>query len=223
MTLGLTVGAAVLWLLFGSRAGCCRPCGADPSSTGCRPRSRWSGVSVPEFFTGMLLIYLLTSGPPALRWYPDGINYVPFTEDPVGWFVNMIPPWICLALLFAALYTRLTRAKMLETMSEDYIRTARAKGLPPRAVIGRHGLRAALPPLVTIVGHGHRRPARRGGPHRDAVQLPRHGTAGLHGDHHPGPAGDHGRHHRAALLIVLANIVVDVLHAFLDPRVRHGR
>ncbi|GFJ94854.1 ABC transporter permease [Phytohabitans rumicis] len=145
VTLGLTVGAAVLWLLFGVASGVLSAVRRGSVFDRLATTVALVGVSVPEFFTGMLLIYLLTSGPAWLRWYPDGINYVAFTDDPVGWFVNMIPPWICLALLFAALYARLTRATMLETMGEDYVRTAWAKGLAPRVVIGRHGLRAALP------------------------------------------------------------------------------
>ena len=77
---------------------------------------------------------------------------MPITTNPLLWARNLVLPWIALAFLYAALYARLTRAGMLETMSEDYIRTARAKGLPERTVIVKHGLRAALTPIVTIFG-----------------------------------------------------------------------
>ena len=80
------------------------------------------------------------------------MHYVPFTTNPLLWARNLVLPWVTLAFLYAALYARLTRAGMLETMSEDYIRTARAKGLPERTVIVKHGLRAALTPIVTIFG-----------------------------------------------------------------------
>ncbi len=78
------------------------------------------------------------------------VTYAPLTEDPLQWLKSMILPWIALAGAFAALYARLTRATMMETMSEDYIRTARAKGLPRRTVVVKHGLRASLTPIVTI-------------------------------------------------------------------------
>src|SRR4029450_6035815 len=78
--------------------------------------------------------------------------YEGLTQNPVQWFKSLILPWIALAFLFAALYARLTRANVMETMGEDYIRTARAKGLPRRTVVVRHGLRAALTPIVTIFG-----------------------------------------------------------------------
>src|SRR5207247_4757549 len=86
-----------------------------------------------------------------LRIFPN-VTYTPLTDNPLLWFQNLILPWIALAFLFAALYARFTRANMLETMAEDYIRTATAKGLTRRAVVGRHGLRAALTPIVTIFG-----------------------------------------------------------------------
>src|SRR4029453_13339533 len=78
--------------------------------------------------------------------------FLPFPQNPCLWAKNLVLPWICLAFLYAALYARLTRAGMLETMSEEYIRTARAKGLPERTVIVKHGLRAALTPIITIFG-----------------------------------------------------------------------
>jgi peptide/nickel transport system permease protein len=223
VTLGLTLGAAVLWLLFGVAAGVLSAVRRGSVFDRLATVVALVGVSVPEFFTGMLLIYLLTSGPSWLRLYPDGINYVPITEDPVGWFAAMVPPWICLALLFAALYARLTRATMLETMNEDYVRTAWAKGLPPRTVVGRHGLRAVLPPIVTLVGldvgallggvvlietlfcfPGLGRLAYRAITSQDLPVIMGVTIVG-------------------ALLIVFANLIVDLLYGVLDPRVRHGR
>ena len=106
------------------------------------------GYSFPSFFIGLLLLFFVV-----IRWrllpYP---SYVPPTENPVQFFQTMLLPWITLALLFAAFYIRLTRNQMLETLSEDYIRTARSKGLPEKVVVGKHGLRAGLTPIVTAAG-----------------------------------------------------------------------
>ena len=88
-----------------------------------------AGVSLPIFFTGLIVAGVVQLQVAAL---PERDSIVPFTTNPLLWARNLVLPWICLAFLYAALYARLTRAGMLETMSEDYIRTARAKGLPER-------------------------------------------------------------------------------------------
>ena len=107
-----------------------------------------AGVSLPIFFTGLIALELFS-----YKWpiFPN-VQFVPFTKNPALWARNLVLPWFTLAFLYAALYARLTRAGMLETMGEDYIRTARAKGLPERNVIFKHGLRAALTPIITIFG-----------------------------------------------------------------------
>lgn len=89
-----------------------------------------------------------------VQWplWSDGVNYVPFTDNPAQWAWNLIIPWCSLAFLYSALYARLTRVSMLEVMGEDYIRTARAKGLRESTVVAKHGLRSALTPIVTIFG-----------------------------------------------------------------------
>jgi peptide/nickel transport system permease protein len=109
--------------------------------------------SMPEFLLGLLLLYFayyrLTLAGAA--WFPAG-GYVPFTQDPRGWAQSLVLPWLTLALLTAATYTRLTRSSLLDVLGEDYIRTARAKGLSERRVVYRHGLRSALTPVVTQLG-----------------------------------------------------------------------
>jgi peptide/nickel transport system permease protein len=135
--------------------------------------------------------------------------------------VNLILPWITLAFLYSALYARLTRAGMLETMSEDYIRTARAKGLSERTVITRHGMRAALTPIVTIFGMDLG--LLLGG----AVVV--EATFGLHGlglftieaIQNQDLPEILGVTMLAAFFIVIANLFVDILYAYIDPRVRH--
>ena len=106
------------------------------------------GYSVPSFFIGVLLLTFVS-----IKWqlWPLPV-YTPFTENPAAWAQGLVLPALALAAVFAASYVRLTRAYMLETMSEDYIRTARAKGIKETAVIRRHGLRAALTPIVTAAG-----------------------------------------------------------------------
>src|SRR5262249_14496157 len=98
--------------------------------------------------TGLISLELFS-----YKWpiFPN-VTFVPLTQNPALWAWNLVLPWVTLAFLYAALYARLTRAGMLETMSEDFIRTARAKGLPERTVIVKHGLRAALTPIITIFG-----------------------------------------------------------------------
>ena len=147
-------------------------------------------------------------------------RYVSIADDPAQWFEALVLPWCALAFLFSAVYTRLSRAQMLETMSEDYVRTAEAKGLRRRSVVGKHVLRAALTPLVTTAGldiggalggtvitettFGLR------GLGRTAIDAVREadlptimGTVLL-----------------AAACIVVANIVVDLLYTTIDPSVR---
>jgi peptide/nickel transport system permease protein len=148
VTLSLAGGAAVLWLIFGTGVGVLsaikRGSLLDRASMGIA----LAGVSLPIFFTGNMLLLIFSY---KLQWIPN-VHYVPFTQNPAEWFTNLILPWVALVTIFAAAYARLMRASMLETMGEDYIRTARAKGLPRRKVIVRHGMRAAITPIVTIFG-----------------------------------------------------------------------
>ncbi len=150
-----------------------------------------------------------------------GRSFTDFTVNPLDWAYDLILPWITLAFLFAAGYARLTRAGMLETMNEDYVRTARAKGLTERAVVLKHGLRAALTPIVTIFG-------------LDVGLLL--GGAVLTETHVLAAGARQVRHRRrsptqdlpqvmgvtmfAAFFIVFANLIVDLIYAVVDPRVR---
>ncbi|TMK82967.1 MAG: ABC transporter permease, partial [Actinobacteria bacterium] len=106
------------------------------------------GVSAPVFWIGLIALVIF--------WHylhiSSGTGYVPITQSPVSWFGHFWLAWVVLALLYAGFYARMVRGNMLEVMSEDYIRTARAKGLSERRVIAKHGLRAALTPVVTMLG-----------------------------------------------------------------------
>jgi peptide/nickel transport system permease protein len=217
VTISLAIGAAVIWLVGGVAIGVIsalkRGTLFDRFSMGVA----LAGVSLPIFFTGLISLELFS-----YKWaiFPN-VTFVPLTTNPFLWARNLVLPWLCLAFLYAALYARLTRAGMLETMNEDYIRTARAKGLPERTVIFKHGLRAALTPIVTIFGMDL-------GLLLGGAIITEY-TFSLHGlglftilaiDNQDLPE-ILGVTMLAAFFIVFANLVVDVLYAVVDPRVRH--
>jgi peptide/nickel transport system permease protein len=220
-TLSLVAGAAVLWMALGILNGVL---------SAVRSRSlvdrAVTGVSLvfysmPEFLLGLLLLYfayyrLTVAG---FAWFPAG-GYVPLAGGPLPWFQSLVLPGITLALFQAAAYTRLTRSSLLEVLGEDYIRTARSKGLSERRVVYRHGLRSAITPVLTQFGIDLG--ALIGG---DVVVEQIFSIDGL------------GREAITALgnqdlpvivgivlfgtvAIVLANITVDLLYALLDPRIR---
>ena len=217
VTISLAIGAAILWLVGGVAIGVIsalkRGTLFDRFSMGVA----LAGVSLPIFFTGLLSLALFS-----YKWpiFPN-VTFVPFTQNPALWARNLVLPWVTLAFLYAALYARLTRAGMLETMSEDYIRTARAKGLPERIVIVRHGLRAALTPIITIFGMDL-------GALLGGAVITEH-TFWLNGlgqftilaiDNQDLPE-ILGVTMLAAFFIIIANLAVDILYAVVDPRVRH--
>jgi peptide/nickel transport system permease protein len=217
VTLSLAIGAAIIWLVTGVAIGVIsalkRGTLFDRFSMGIA----LAGVSLPIFFTGLISLELFS-----YKWpiFPN-VTYVSLTTNPFLWARNLVLPWICLAFLYAALYARLTRAGMLETMNEDYIRTARAKGLPERTVIFKHGLRAALTPIVTIFGMDLG--LLLGGAIITEYTFSLHGLGlftilAINNQDLPEILGVTML---AAFFIVIANLVVDVLYAVVDPRVRH--
>jgi peptide/nickel transport system permease protein len=216
VTLSLAIGAAILWLVGGVTIGVIsalrRGSIVDRLSMGVA----LAGVSLPIFFTGLVSLELFS-----YKWpvFPN-VEYIPITQNPLLWAKNLILPWICLAFLYAALYARLTRAGMLETMGEDYIRTARAKGLPEHTVIVKHGLRAALTPIVTIFGLDLG--LLLGGAIITEYTFSLHGLGlftieAINNQDFPEIMGVVML---AAFFIVIANMIVDILYAVVDPRVR---
>ncbi|MGZ6791402.1 MAG: ABC transporter permease, partial [Mycobacteriales bacterium] len=154
VTASLAIGAAVVWLLIGIPIGILAA--TKPRSVRDRAATVFAlgGLSVPTFVMGLLFLYLffyIFHTKLGIGYFP-GNGYVPLTQDPLGWFQHLILPWFALALVSAASYSRITRGSLLEVLGEDYIRTARAKGLTERRVIYRHGLRSALTPVVTLLG-----------------------------------------------------------------------
>jgi len=217
VTLSLAIGAAIIWLITGVGVGIVSALKRGTIFDRFSMAIALAGVSLPIFFTGLISLELFS-----YKWpiFPN-VQYVSFTANPLLWARNLVLPWLCLAFLYAALYARLTRAGMLETMSEDYIRTARAKGLPERNVIFKHGLRAALTPIVTIFGMDLG--LLLGGAIITEVTFSLHGLGlftvqAINNQDLPEILGVTML---AAFFIVIANLVVDIFYAVLDPRVRY--
>ena len=217
VTLSLAIGAAILWLIAGIGIGVVSALKRGSIFDRFSMTIALAGVSLPIFFTGLISLELFS-----YKWpiFPN-VQFVPFTQNPALWARNLILPWVTLAFLYAALYARLTRAGMLETMGEDYIRTARAKGLPERTVIFKHGLRAALTPIVTIFGMDIG--LLLGGAVLTEYTFSLHGLGlftieAIQNQDFPEIMGVVML---AAFFVVIANLVVDILYAVLDPRVRY--
>jgi peptide/nickel transport system permease protein len=219
VTLSLAVGAAILWLILGLSIGILSALKRGTIIDRVAMIIALAGVSLPVYFTGLVLLYVFVYGP--IRFLPPP-SYRPLTEDPYAWFTALILPWIALAFLYAALYARLTRANMLDTMSEDYIRTAVSKGLTQRKVVSKHALRAALTPIITIFGLDLG--ALLGGAilTEKVFSLPGLGYLSIDAIAKQDLPVIMGVTIVAALFIVVANIVVDVLYGVVDPRVRLG-
>jgi peptide/nickel transport system permease protein len=153
-TLSLAIGAALIWMIFGITIGVLSGL----------YQGRWldrvltvvalAGVSIPIFWLGAVLLYLLTykyHSWPVFSWIPPG-GYVPFTQDPAEWATHLFLPWITLAVVSIGFYARVVRNSLLDTRHQDYVRTAKAKGLSPSRVLVRHTLRTCLIPVVTLFG-----------------------------------------------------------------------
>jgi peptide/nickel transport system permease protein len=221
ITASVVVGAVVLWLIVGIGVGIL-------SAT--RPRSLFdrlstvgvlAGLSVPVFVLGELLIIgvFLPLNQHGISWIQTG--YYPLSQGLIPWMGHMILPWITLAAVQAAVYTRLSRGSLLDTLGEDYIRTARAKGLTERAVV-RQGVRSSINPLVTLVGLevgsllGGALLVER------VFNIPGVGNLAYEAVIHADFSVVQGTVLLAAMFIIVANIVVDIGYAYLDPRVRYS-
>src|SRR5258708_27138936 len=151
-TLSLIIGGAILWLIAGIGFGVLSATRARSLLDRVTTTGVLIGYSMPSFVLGGLLLFLVfvELSKVGILWFQPG--YYPITQSQITWLERMILPWITLASVQVAVYSRLTRGSLLDALGEDYIRTARAKGLPERRVIYRHGLRSALIPVVTQAG-----------------------------------------------------------------------
>ncbi len=221
ITGSLVLGSAILWLVIGVFNGV---------MSAIKPRSFLDRsltvfalffYSMPSFLLGLLLLYFLyfqltLAG---IDVFPPG-GFAPLSDGIGPWVQHLILPWLTLALVSAAIYTRLTRGSMLDVLGEDYIRTARSKGIPERRVIIRHGLRSALTPVVTQFGIDVG--ALLGGAvvTETVFGLPGIGKASIDAITQQNQPVIIATVLLASTAVVIANIVVDVFYAVLDPRVR---
>jgi len=219
VTASLALGAAVIWLLFGVGTGIISALRKGSVFDRASMGVALAGVSLPIFFTGLVSLIFFSYGHP-FRITAAGSHYVDITKNPAEWAYDLILPWFTLAFLFAAAYARLTRAGMLETMNEDYVRTARAKGLSERRVVLKHGLRAALTPLVTIFGLDLGLLMGGAVLTESTFSLPGLGKYAVDAVMRQDLPQVMGATMFASFFIVVANIVVDVLYGVVDPRVR---
>jgi peptide/nickel transport system permease protein len=176
------------------------------------------GISSPVFWLGLMALYIFWN---ELGW-TGGTGYISPTESLSGFFSHMILPWCVLALLFAATYARMTRNSLLETLGEDYIRTARAKGLTERDVIVRHGLRASLAPIVTMLGMDIALLVGGAIITESVFNIQGLGWLAIDGTLNQDLPTVLGVVMVATVAVVLMNLVVDIAYAFLDPRVRYA-
>lgn len=215
-TLSIAVGASVLWLLVGLSGGIVsairRGTWIDRGSQGLA----LAGASLQIYFVGLILQFFFVN---KLEWLPPPGYSSPW-EYPMDWLKQMILPWITLAFLLSAIYSRLTRSGMIEVMNEDYIRTARAKGLPARIINRKHVLRSALTPIVTVFGLDLG--VLLGGAviTEYVFNIPGLGKLATEAVANVDMPVVTGTVILAAVFIIITNIVVDLFYAFLDPKVR---
>lgn len=217
-TFSLCIGAAVIWMFFGILFGYLSAVRAGGLLDRVLTIVAVAGISMPIFLLGAIFLSYLTY---KTEIFPSG-GYVEFTESPLEWVEHLILPWVTLAILYIGFYSRVLRSNMLDVMNEDYVRTARAKGLGERRVMSRHVMRNSLIPIITLFGLDFG--ALLGG----AILI--EGIFGLDG------IGQYAYDSLknfdlppimaivlfGAFFIVLFNALVDIAYAYLDPRIRLG-
>ena len=217
VTLSLALGAALLWLLSGVSIGVLSALKRGSVFDRAAMGIALAGVSLPIFFTGLVALSVFSYG---LGITAPGGSYTPVNENPLLWAYDLLLPWITLAFLYSAAYARLTRAGMLDTMGEDFIRTARAKGLPESTVVVKHGLRAALTPILTLFGLDLGLLLGGAILTESTFSLPGIGKYSVDAVVNNDLPKVLGVVLVGSLFIILANLVVDLLYAVVDPRVR---
>jgi peptide/nickel transport system permease protein len=229
VTFSLATGAAVIWLLMGIPIGMLAA--THPRSIRDRLTTGLAlvGLSMPTFFLGLLLLYFLyyhvtvtlglDLGSPIHPIF-EPFGYVPFKSNPISWAHHLVLPWLTLAIVNAAVYSRMTRGSMLEVLGEDYIRTARAKGLSERRVVYRHGLRSALTPVVTLLGLDLGTLLGGAIITEKLFGLPGIGALAIDAVRDRDLPVLLGTVITAAFFIVVANLLIDILYGVLDTRVR---
>lgn len=218
-TFSLCIGAAVIWMALAIVFGYLSAVHAGKFTDRALTILSLIGISMPVFWLAAILLYFLTY---KVQLFPTG-SYVPFSESPLDWAYHLILPWFTLAVLYVGFYSRVLRSNMLDAMNEDYVRTARAKGLSERQVLFRHVLRNSMIPVVTLFGLDFGMVVGGGAILTETVYNL--DGVGLY-------AGEAIRSLDlpplmgvvmfGAFFIVLLNTFVDVVYAVLDPRIRLG-
>jgi peptide/nickel transport system permease protein len=217
-TLSLIVGASIMWLVIGVGIGVLSAVKRRSAVDRVVMGVALFGISAPVFWLGLVGLYIF--------WYKlgwvGGTGYVPFTESPTGWFSHMILPWTVLSMLYIAIYARMTRNNLLETLGEDYMRTARAKGLPERTVIFKHALRASLTPIVTMFGLDVALLVGGAVITETVFNLQGLGWLAVRSAQSQDLPTVVGVVLLAAVAVALMNLFVDIAYAFIDPRIRYA-
>jgi peptide/nickel transport system permease protein len=216
-TLSLAIGAGIIWLSLGILFGVISAISAGRFLDRALTVLALVGVSTPVFFLGAMMLYYLGY---KAKLFPLG-GYVPLTKNPWQWFTHLLMPWFALSVLFIGVYSRVLRASILDTMGEDYIRAARAKGISRRRVLVRHVLRNSLIPVISLFGLDFAAVIGGGAILTESV-------FGLHGVGQYA-ADSIGRLDvppilvitmLTAFVVVVLSAFVDIIYALLDPRIR---
>ena len=219
-TLFLIAGAAILWFVSGVFIGTISAVKSGTVLDRTAMTTALVAISAPVYWLGLVVLYLFASDIGRFPILPGAGAY----QDADGFFAKiptLILPWIVLAAAFSAIYARLTRSNLIEVMSEDYVRTARAKGLKERRVIVRHGLRAAITPVITVLGLDLGILVGGAILTESVFGIPGVGRLSFDAIQRGDLATIQGTTLFLALAVVVMNLVVDILYAFLDPRVRY--
>jgi peptide/nickel transport system permease protein len=216
VTLSIAIGGMIIAILIGVPSGII----AGLHQGSARDRGVTVGtsiaVAIPDFWLGMLLVILFAV---KLGWLP-ALGYTPFTQSPAGWFEDLLLPWLALGIGGSAVIARQVRGALIDTLDQDYMRTAVAKGLSPRMVVGKHALKNALSPAVTVIGiqFGYLL----GGTLiiEQIFSLPGLGTYIIQAINEKDIPEIQGVVLVVAVCFVLINLVVDVIYAYLNPKIR---
>jgi peptide/nickel transport system permease protein len=217
-TFSLILGASIIWLTVGVLVGVISAIKRRTVFDRLAMGFALFGISAPVFWLGLMALFIF--------WYKldltAGTGYTSFTDSPREWASHLILPWTVLALLYAAIYARMVRGNLLDTMGEDFIRTARAKGLSEQTVIFRHGLRASLAPIVTMFGLDIALLVGGAVITESVFNLDGLGFMAIDSVFRQDLPGVLGVVLIGTFAVVMMNLVVDIVYAFLDPRVRYA-
>ena len=216
VTLSLAIGAAIIWLLLGVAIGVLSAIKNGSVLDRITMAGAIAGVSAPAYLVGLLAILIFGF---TLNIVPVN-GYVPFTTSPVDWAWHLITPWLVLAFINAAIYARLTRTQMLDVLGEDFIRTARAKGLTERKVVGKHALRNVLLPVITVFGIDLGTLLGGAVITEQVFSMPGLGALLVGAVHQLDLPLLLGCTLFASFAVTIANFLVDLLYGVLDPRAR---